>query len=223
MTVKTIENVKLIDTLPGSIAKDANIEAVAHALDRPLQEIAKSVDIPAIYASIDKLPSTVLDHLAVSWDATVWRDSWPVELKRSVLKTTISEKRKKGTVKAVKDALASISSAASIVEWWQTEPKGPPHTFTIYATQADIEGTIDAEMQEDVIALIDDAKPIRSHYDFVIQNKAKSTINVTAMVRPLTFAKIYDNGLLAQEIKAGIGVEALVRPIITRHLIVRGG
>ncbi len=221
--MKTIEDVKLIDTLPGSIAKDENVKAVAHALDRPLQAIAKSVDIPAIYASIDKLPSPVLDHLAVSWDATVWRDSWPVELKRSVLKTTISEKRKKGTVKAVKDALASISSAASIVEWWQTEPKGTPHTFTIYATQADIEGTINAEMQEDVIALIDDAKPIRSHYNFVIQNQAKGTINATALVRPVTYAKIYDNGLLAEELKGGIGLEAQVRPIISRHLIARGG
>lgn len=220
--MKTIEDIKLIDTLPGSIAKDKNVMAVAEALDRPLKDIAKAVDIPAIYASIDRLPSGVLDHLAVSWDATVWRDSWPLELKRSVLKTTISEKRKKGTVKAVKDALASISSAASIVEWWQTEPKGPPHTFTIYATQADIEGTINAEMQEDVIALIDDAKPIRSHYNFIIQNQAKGTINATAMVRPVTYAKIYDNGLLAQEVKGSVGVEAQARPIIARHLIVKG-
>lgn len=221
--MKTIEDIKLIDTMPASLANDENIKAVAHALDRPLQEIAKSVDVPAIYGSIDMLPSAVLDHLAVSWDATVWRDSWPVELKRSVLKTTISEKRKKGTVKAVKDALASISSAASIVEWWQTEPKGTPHTFTIYATQADIEGTIDAEMQEDVIALIDDAKPVRSHYDFIIQNKAKGTINTTALVRPVTYAKIYDNGLLAQEVKGSVGMETQVRPIISRHLIARGG
>lgn len=220
--MKTIEDIKLIDTLPGSIAKDKNVMAVAEALDRPLKDIAKAVDIPAIYASIDRLPSGVLDHLAVSWDATVWRDSWPLELKRSVLKTTISEKRKKGTVKAVKDALASISSAASIVEWWQTEPKGPPHTFTIYATQADIEGTINAEMQEDVIALIDDAKPIRSHYNFIIQNQAKGTINTTALIRPVTYAKIYDNGLLAQEVKGGVGVEAQARPIIARHLIVKG-
>lgn len=221
--MKTIEDVGIIDTLPGSLAKDANIQAIAKALDRPCQSLAQSVDVPAIYASIDALPTTVLDHLAVSWDATVWRDSWPVELKRSVLKTTISEKRKKGTVKAVKDALASISSAASIVEWWQTEPKGTPHTFTIYATQADIEGTIDAEMQEDVIALIDDAKPVRSHYDFVIQNKAKSTINMTACVRPVCYAKIYDNGLLSQDIKSGIGIEAQVRPMSVRHLIARGG
>ncbi len=221
--MKTIEDVKLVDTMPSSIANDKNIQAVALALDKPLEAIAKSVDIPAIYASINQLPSIALDHLAVSWDATVWRDSWPLELKRSVLKNTISEKRKKGTVKSVKDALASISSAASIVEWWQTEPKGTPHTFTIYATQADIDGTIDAEMQEDVIALINDAKPVRSHYDFVIQNQAKGTINTTAFVRPVSYAKIYDNGLLAQEVKGGVGVEAHVRPIISRHLIARGG
>ena len=221
--MKTIEDIKFIDTMPTSLVNDENVKAAAHALDRPLQEIAKAVDTPAIYRSIDTLPSIVLDHLAVSWDATVWRDMWPVELKRSVLKTTISEKRKKGTVKAVKDALASISSAASIVEWWQTNPKGTPHTFTIYATQAEIEGTIDTEMQEDVIALIDDAKPARSHYDFIIQNKAKGTINATAIVRPVTFIKLSDSGLLTQEVKGGVGVEAHVLPTITRHLVARGG
>lgn len=219
--MKDIKTVSLVDLLPDSIAKDEKVKGATEAIDPQLRLAATKLDIPSLLISIDQLTSTQLDHMAISWDATVWRDSWPVELKRSVLKNTISEKRKKGTVRAVKDALASISSVASIVEWWQTEPKGIPHTFTIYATQAEIEGTIDVEMQEDLIALIDDAKPLRSHYTFVIQHKVKGGINAYACIRPLTYAKIYDNGVLAQEINSSIGVVTAVNPIIKRHLIAR--
>ena len=219
--MKNIETASLLDLLPDSIANDEKVKGAAQAIDPQLQAAASMVDLPSVYVSIDKLTSTQLDHLAVAWDITVWRDYCPVSLKRNVLKAAISEKRKKGTVKAVRDALSSISSAASIVEWWETEPKGTPHTFTIYATQADIEGTIDAEMQEDVIALIDDAKPLRSHYDFVIQNKVKSGINVYACLRPVTVAKIYESGVLAQRVNGSIGVVTAARPIIKRHLIAR--
>lgn len=219
--MKDIETVSLTDLIPDSISSDEKVKGAAKAIDPQLQIVAAMVDIPSIYVSIERLTSEQLDHLAVAWDITVWRDYWPVALKRSVLKSAISEKRKKGTVKAVKDALSSISSAASIVEWWETEPKGTPHTFTIYATQAEIEGTIDAEMQEDIIALIDDAKPLRSHYNFVIQNKIKSGINACALLRPVTVAKIYDNGILAQSLAGSVGVVTVARPIIKRHLIVR--
>lgn len=187
--MKNLENVTLGDILPDSIAKDKQVSAAAQAIDPQLRLLALNVDVPAIYASIDKLTSSQLDHIAVQYDLDVWRDSWPVTLKRSILKTAIPIKRKVGTVGAVKDALASIGSAATIIEWWQTEPKGEPHTFTIYATQSEIEGTIDEEMQADLMAMIDDAKPLRSHYKFVMQNQSKTGINVFACVRPCVIAR----------------------------------
>lgn len=219
--MKDIETVSLLDLLPDSISSDDKVRGAAQAIDPQLRTVATKVDIPSVYVSIDQLTSTQLDHLAVAWDVTVWRDSWPIALKRSVVKAAIAEKRKKGTVKAVKEALSSLSSAASIVEWWQTEPKGKPHTFTIYATQASVEGTIDAEMQEDIIAQIDDAKPLRSHYSFVIQNSLKGGVNAFACIRPVTVAKIYDNGVLAQSVAASVGVIAAARSIIKRHLVAR--
>lgn len=188
--MKNLDNSTLGDLLPDSIAKDAQVSAAAKAIDPQLRLLASKVDVPAIYASIDKLTSSQLDHIAVQYDLDVWRDSWPVTLKRSILKVAISIKRKVGTVGAVKEALASIGSAATIVEWWQTEPKGEPHTFTIYATQSEIEGTIDEEMQKDLMAMIDDAKPLRSHYKFVMQNQAKTGINFYACIRPCVYARL---------------------------------
>lgn len=188
--MKRINDVTLADIMPDSIAKDKQVSAAAKALDGRVPALVEDIEKLAIYANIDTLPSDALDHLAVQFDVAAWRDKWPVTLKRTVLKTAISDKRIKGTVAAVKQALASIGSAAEIVEWWQTNPKGEPHTFTIYATQADFEGLIDDEMQEDLMALLDDAKPLRSHYNFVMQQKAKTGINAFACFRVGVYTKL---------------------------------
>jgi phage tail P2-like protein len=217
--MKTLDDIKLKDTLPESIAKDENVSAAAEALDPQLKLVAEKVDIPALYVNIDNLSSDVLDHLALQYDISVWRDSWPVALKRSVLKTAISDKRKKGTLGAVKKALESLGSAASVVEWWQTNPKGTPHTFTIYATQSKIEGIIDAEMQEDLIAMLDDAKPLRSHYNFVVQTQVNSGIGVYGCLRVVVYRSVRSVESVMVDIEGTVGMVAASRPIIKRHLI----
>lgn len=186
MTQKT----SFLGLVPESIASDKNIKATAKAFDEQMQALMKRQSRVHLLSNIDNLSSIELDHLAVQYDLDVWRDSWPLSMKRNVLKTSIQIKRKKGTVAAVEDALSSIGSAASIVEWWQTNPKGKPHTFTIYATQAEFEGTITDEMQEDLVAMINDAKPLRSHYDLVIQHVAKGGIYLSGVARPVAFVKL---------------------------------
>lgn len=93
---KELAESSLLDLVPDSIAKDPDVSASARSLDVPLRETTGVLDLPSIYVSIDKLTSDQLDHLAYSWDASVWRDSWPLERKRSVIKNVIREKRKKG-------------------------------------------------------------------------------------------------------------------------------
>ena len=111
---KDLEKSVLLDLVPDSIKRDKSVSGAAEAIDPLLKEVTAASDLPSIYVSIDGLSSEQLDHLAYQWDASVWRDSWPIEMKRSVVKTVVTEKRKKGTVKAVRDALASIGSAATI-------------------------------------------------------------------------------------------------------------
>lgn len=216
--MKSIDGIELLDVLPDSLNKDEKVIAAAKAIDPQLKAIAGLLDTPSVYVNIDRLTSTQLDHLAKQYDVTVWRDSWTVDVKRSVLKTAISEKRKKGTVAAVKDALASISSAASIVEWWQETPKGTPHTFKIYATQAKVEGVIPSEMQEDLIALIDDAKPLRSHYNFIVQQQAQSGVNICGFMRVLTYNSVRSSMVVSSEAEGVVAFTAAVRPIVSRHI-----
>ncbi len=216
---KTLEDISLLDLIPSSIKKDSDVSAAAKALDPPLLDMTRALDLPSLYVSIDQMTSEQLDAMAYGWDASVWRDSWPLSLKRSVLKNVVTEKRKKGTVRAVLDALESIQSAAEIEEWWQTSPKGTPHTFTIYATLGSIPGVFDAEMQEDIIALVDDAKPVRSHYQFVIVKEETGGIGLEGWIRPVAYARIRSEPTLTQNAEATISAAGASRPIVSRTLV----
>lgn len=188
--MKTLEDIKLRDILSDGIRRDANVLACADAIDPELQAVARAADTSAIFANIDRLTSAQLDHIAYGFDSAVWRDSWPVTLKRSMLRKIIKEKRLRGTVSAVRDALSAVQSYAKIVEWWQMTPKGTPHTFKIYVTQTDVGGVVTADMQNDIIALIDDAKPLRSHYDLTIQRAVSGGMGVKAVARAATFSRL---------------------------------
>ena len=188
--MKTINDIQLKDTLPNGIAIDKTISAAATAIDPHLQLIASKVDLPSLYTNIDNLSSLALDHLAAQYDVSVWRDSWTVALKRSVLKTALSDKRKKGTRSAVIKAVESIGGAASIVEWWETNPKGTPHTFVINVALSGIEGVLSDEQQEDLIRLIDDAKPLRSHYELVLIKVLNGGIGAYGCMRTLTYSSL---------------------------------
>lgn len=216
---KGLADVRLSDLLPDSIAQDDNVRHSAEALDKQLLDMTSAVDLPSIYVSIDRLTSTQLDHVAYGWDASVWRDSWPVSMKRSVLKNVVREKRKKGTLRAVKDAVASIGSGATIKEWWQQEPKGTPHTFEIQATLGNIEGTLDSEMQEDLFALIDDAKPVRSHYTFVLVRQLQGGMGVDGYLRPVAYSRIRSEEVVNKDIAVFAGFIVGARPIAMRSLV----
>lgn len=194
----------LLELIPESISGDENVHACGEALNPSLAEVAEKVDLPNFLATLDFADGTTLDHLAFGWDAATWRDSWPIELKRSVIRNVVVEKRKRGTLRAVKDALASIGSAYSITEWWQEVPKGKPHTFTVTATLSKIEGVLDKERQEDLIRAIDDAKPVRSHFKLVLIQGMSGTLGFSGHLRSLAFARVADlDGVVNME--SGIG------------------
>ena len=103
--MKKLDDIRLADVLPDSIAKDAQVSAAAAAIDPYLEAVASGREMPAIYASLSRLTAKQLDHIAKQWDVSVWRETWTDDVKRSVLSTAIIDKRKKGTVSAVKEPL----------------------------------------------------------------------------------------------------------------------
>lgn len=70
---------------------------------------------------------------ALAWERSVdvYDATWPEVTKRAVVVASPEVHRHKGTPYAVRTALAALGLDASIVEWWQTAPKGVPYTFDV--------------------------------------------------------------------------------------------
>ena len=170
--MKTIEDISLKDLLPQGIGADAAVQAAAQSLDPHLRKIGTGADAVAIYANMDALTHKMLDALAVQFDATNWKDSWSRNLRISVLKTVIANKRKVGTLKAVRDAIESFGNSAQIVEWFNETPQGEPHTFKIYL----LYGGNQTEVTDDISRAINLAKPARSHYTIIAIEELKNGI-----------------------------------------------
>lgn len=213
-----IKDVKLSEIIPENLVKDSNVKASAEALDPSLQEVSRNVDIPSIYVRINSLTSEQLDHIAAAWDASVWRQSWPIQIKRRILNNVILEKRKRGTLGAVKKAIETIASFTSLTEWWQETPKGTPHTFKVIASLNNYEGVLESDLQEDLFGLIDDAKPVRSHYDFILQKRYSGEIGAIGLYRKLAYARVKGVAVNSEEASVGLGVIPAVRPVIIRNI-----
>lgn len=214
-----IKDVKLSQLIPENLVEDSNVKACADALDLTLQDVSKKVDIPSIYLRLDSLTSEQLDHMAAAWDASVWRQSWPIQIKRSVLNNVILEKRKRGTLGAVKKAIETIGSYTNITEWWQETPKGTPHTFKVIASLNNYEGVLESDLQEDLFGLIDDAKPVRSHYDFILQKRYSGEIGVIGLYRDLAYARVKGGVVTSEETSTTLDFAPGARPVVIRNIL----
>lgn len=187
--MKTIADISLKDLLPHGIGADANVQAAAQAIDPHLRKIGTGADDVSIYANVDALMDKMLDALAVQFDATNWKDSWPRELKVSVLKTVIANKRKVGTLKAVREAIESLGNKAQIVEWFNETEQGEPHTFKIYL----LYGGNEVEVTDDISRAINLAKPARSHYTIIAVEEVKSGIMSGGAMTAISYVRAVAN------------------------------
>lgn len=193
--MKTIDNISLHDLLPHNIGVDGTVSDAAHAIDPHLRAIAGGVDKSLIYANIDRLSHAALDALAVQYDQTNWNVEWNLNTKISVLKDCIRNKRKVGTLKAVREAVQALGNDTQIIEWFQTEPKGLPHTFTVTIMFGGNNPSITTDMRN----ALDLAKPLRSRYEFRIINENKCSIIPVAVMTPI----VYDRAITHVSIKEG--------------------
>ena len=218
--MKKLDEITLADLMPDSISGDSNVSATAGAIDPQLRAISEAVDMPLILAAIDTLPEAILEHLAVQYDLTSWDSAWPIGTKRAVLKSAIADKRKMGTRGAVQRAIEAVAPLATITEWWQTDPKGTPHTFTIDVLQDG--SAVDAETQRNVIAQVNEAKPARSHYTFGVRQNAQGNLYIAGVIRSIAYARVRSAGTTIEQASIDAGVLAAMRGVNIRRMIEYG-
>lgn len=150
---------------------------------------ARVGDVPVAQRTLwnpDTCPVDLLPWLAWALSVETWDAAWPEMTKRAVVRSSIETHRKKGTVGAVKSALVALGATSQIVEWWQKDPVGTPHTFDINIVNNDSS----LAMQEAMAREIDRTKPLRSHYDIIYGIGTEGSINLVGVLRPAVFVRL---------------------------------
>ncbi|HBV6392387.1 TPA: phage tail protein I [Klebsiella aerogenes] len=213
-----IAQINLLDVVPESLKSDPDVVAIAESIDQELQLVTSMCKLAMIYARIDELDSQALDHLAWQYNADTWRDSWSVQLKRSVIKSIIRNKRRKGTRAAVEDAVSSLGGAVALTEWFEHDPPKNAHTFEVVSSINDFGGSIPTgEMLDDIVSRIDAVKPVRSHYTFSLAVNFDGGMGLAGGCNAISYARITgkEQDLI---LKGPIGMISCARPLIQIRL-----
>ena len=111
------------DLLPPNASKAERSLSVA---------MARLSDVPVPIASLwrpSDCPATHLPWLAWAFSVDVWSPAWTEQQKRDAIDASYFVHRHKGTVAAMKAALAALGFSVELREWFQETPADIPYTF----------------------------------------------------------------------------------------------
>lgn len=158
-----IYTVNFADYLPGALKHDPKMRAIAEAVTKEALTVSGEIENVLIYSRIDELPEELIDILAYDMHVD-WCDySFPLKVKRDILKGSVKVHKKMGTKYAVEKALGALYPQSEVEEWYQYE--GQPHHFHIVCDVT--ENRVTASFQE-IINAVMMYKRLSSHLDEVV-------------------------------------------------------
>lgn len=164
------------------------------ALEKALEQVAAGLlDLPAPVRTVwspDSCPIGLLPWLAWGLSLDNWSSDWTEAIKRERVRKAIPIARQKGTAASVRAVVQSFGGSVAIREWWQMEPRGDPHTFSLVLNLDQNGAPASAAFVDQVIAEVGRAKPVRSHFTFTQGITAKAPVGLIAAVRPTIYARL---------------------------------
>lgn len=110
-------------------------------------------------------PASHLPWLAWAFSVDEWDSGWTDAQKRDVIAASYTVHRHKGTVAAVRTALAALGYDTELSEWFQWTPQGEPYTFGVLG-ELDERG-LPPTMYDDIERVALAAKNVRSHLAWI--------------------------------------------------------
>lgn len=102
-------------------------------------------------------PAALLPWLAMGVSVDVWSNDWPEATKRAVIAASPMVHRLKGTLGAVRRALAAFDLETRVIEWWQDGSRRG--TFRVEIVYRNGGPVFDMPTQGFAIQAVDAAKP----------------------------------------------------------------
>ncbi|MEG2514209.1 MAG: phage tail protein I, partial [Bacteroidaceae bacterium] len=121
------------------LKNDPKMKALAQIVSGEILKTSGSIKNNIIYARIDEISEEVLDVLAYDLHVDWYEYSYPIDVKRAIIKDSVKVHKRLGTGYAVEVALGSLHPNSEVEEW--DEYKGEPFHFRIVldTTQSRVE------------------------------------------------------------------------------------
>lgn len=159
--IKSLKDARLVDGIPAIVAESGWVRAASKALGTAHETTLRLADESQVFTSIDTASEEVLDALAVCWDIGWYDSTYTLAEKRTVIKEALRVHRRKGTRKAVEEAVGAVMPSAKLAEWF--EYGGTPGCFRLEIPNMHNKGP----KQYDITASIETVKRVSTHLDGV--------------------------------------------------------
>jgi len=152
---------------------------VNHLVDTTERASNQNINSISDLWNADTCALSLLPWLAWAEGVQEWSSQWSESVQRAVIKATRETRRKRGTAQAVIDAVAAFGGIAIVEEWFEKNPQGVPGTFDVTISGGG--NYIDEGLQYAMIASIDRAKNVRSHYTLNVGITSLAQVNVVCV------------------------------------------
>lgn len=124
-----IYNFDFTQFFPPALTRDPKMLTLAQTVTAQLLDTSGHLDDVLIYSRFDELPEALVDVLAYDMHVDWYDYSYPLQVKRDIVKNSVKVHKKMGTKYAVKTALGSLWTESEVEEWFQYG--GEPHHFRV--------------------------------------------------------------------------------------------
>ncbi|OJW73023.1 MAG: phage tail protein I [Sphingomonadales bacterium 63-6] len=135
-------------------------------------------------------PWYLLPYLAWALSIDRWKSDWSEAQKRTEVARAIELQRLKGTPASVEQVLASFDPLIQLIEWFDMEPRGEPHTFRVVIP---LDGSpvprSTAPFAQEIVRDIYRIKPARSHFELVLQLAVDAALVLTGGAWAMSYAR----------------------------------
>lgn len=124
-----LTDARLTDALPKTLAEQPWVQALAEASRKMRRRVMAYADRTRLFCDIDEASEEALDALAVELQTPLYKNDYPLTVKRQIVKNSMLYYIRSGTRGAVEELLADIYQGAEAEEWF--EYGGKPNYFRV--------------------------------------------------------------------------------------------
>ena len=114
-----LTDARLTDALPKTLAEQPWVQALAEASRKMRRRVMAYADRTRLFCDIGEASEEALDALAVELQTPLYKNDYPLTVKRQIVKNSMLYYIRSGTRGAVEELLADIYQGAEVEEWFE--------------------------------------------------------------------------------------------------------